>query len=175
MSKNCQSCGKELDDSAQFCDGCGASFVSADPNQQGQGNYAPPPPNQPYGQQQPPYGQQQPPYGQQQPNAGGAEEVFSPEDIEKNKTIAGLAYLIFFLPLVACPESRFARFHANQALVLLILFVASAIINVIPIIGCVISVIVWIFAIVVGIIGMINGFSGKAKRLPLIGKINIIK
>ncbi len=38
---------------------------------------------------------------------------FSAEDIEKNKTMAGLAYLIFFLPLIASPDSAFAKFHAN--------------------------------------------------------------
>lgn len=30
--------------------------------------------------------------------------VFDKEDVEKNKVMAGLAYIIFFLPLVACPE-----------------------------------------------------------------------
>lgn len=48
------------------------------------------------------------------------ENTYTPEDIEKNKTMAGLAYLLFFLPLIACPESRYAKFHANQALLLLI-------------------------------------------------------
>lgn len=40
------------------------------------------------------------------------ENTYTPEDIEKNKTMAGLAYLLFFLPLIACPESRYAKFHA---------------------------------------------------------------
>ncbi|NLA78908.1 MAG: hypothetical protein GX845_05135, partial [Erysipelothrix sp.] len=44
------------------------------------------------------------------------QEMFTQEDIEKNKTMAGLAYLIFFLPLVAAPESKFGKFHANQGL-----------------------------------------------------------
>ena len=160
MSKICHVCGKELDDSARFCDGCGTSFADAQPDQSSQTNYSPPP-NQGY--------------AQQTGGAAGAEEVFSPEDIEKNKTMAGLAYIIFFLPLVACPESRFARFHANQALLVLLLAIAATIVNVIPILGCIIAVIVWIFAGVLGIMGLINGFTGKAKRLPIIGKINIIK
>ena len=43
-------------------------------------------------------------------------------DIENNKIISGLSYLgiLFFLPLVAAPNSRFGKFHANQSLVLLI-------------------------------------------------------
>ena len=28
---------------------------------------------------------------------------------------------------------------------------------------------------ILGIMGLINGFGGKAKRLPLIGKFNILK
>ena len=45
---------------------------------------------------------------------------YSFEDIEKNKVVAALAYIIFFLPLMVCPESPFGKFHANQGLVLLI-------------------------------------------------------
>lgn len=48
------------------------------------------------------------------------ENTYTPEDIEKNKTIAGLSYFLFFLPLIACPESGYAKFHANQSLILLI-------------------------------------------------------
>ena len=42
-------------------------------------------------------------------------QQFAPEDIQKNKVISALSYLgiLFFLPLVAAPESRFGKFHAN--------------------------------------------------------------
>ena len=40
--------------------------------------------------------------------------VFEQTDIDNNKTIAGLAYFIFFLPLLVSPQSKFARFHANH-------------------------------------------------------------
>ena len=54
---------------------------------------------------------------------------FAAEDIEKNKVVAGLSYfgILFFLPLVAAPDSRFGKFHANQALVLLLAGVVGAI------------------------------------------------
>ena len=52
---------------------------------------------------------------------------------------------------------------------------SSGVINIIPLLGCVISVIGYIFFLVLFIMGMINGFSGKAKELPLVGKIRIIK
>lgn len=45
-------------------------------------------------------------------------KAYTEEDIQKNKTMAGLAYLLFFLPLVACPESEYGKFHANQSLLL---------------------------------------------------------
>lgn len=104
------------------------------------------------------------------------EETFTQEDnIDKNKTIMGLI-LIFFLPLIACPDSRYGRFHANQALILFIVGLAGSIIlSIIPIIGWILlpffSLAVFIFAI----IGLINGFGGKAKDLPLMGKIRILK
>lgn len=104
------------------------------------------------------------------------EEIFDSEDIEKNKTMAGLSYLIFFLPLIACPESRYAKFHANQALLLLIVSIAGNIVlGIIPIIGWILIPLFLIAICVFGIMGLINGFGGKAKRLPLFGKFTIIK
>lgn len=104
------------------------------------------------------------------------EDTYSAEDIEKGKTMAGLSYLIFFLPLVACPESKYARFHANQALLLLITAIAgNVILGIIPVIGWMLIPIFGIGILVLGIMGLINGFGGKAKRLPLIGKFTIIK
>ena len=110
-----------------------------------------------------------------QENLNLQEQTFTLEDIEKNKTMAGLAYLLFFLPLIVCPESRFAKFHANQALILVIVSIAGSIIlGIIPVIG-------WVFAVfgiatlVLGIMGLINGFGGKVKRLPIIGKYDILK
>lgn len=103
------------------------------------------------------------------------QETFEQADVEKNKTMAGLAYIIFFLPLVACPSSRYARFHANQALLLFIVAVAGNIVlGIIPIIGWILMPIFWLAIFVLAIIGLINGFGGKAKRLPVVGKYNIL-
>jgi uncharacterized membrane protein len=101
---------------------------------------------------------------------------FTTEDIEKNKVMAGLSYFIFFLPLIACPDSRFGKFHANQGLILLIFSVAGNIIlSIIPIIGWIILPLFEILILVFGIMGLINGFGGKAKSIPLIGNFTIIK
>lgn len=101
---------------------------------------------------------------------------FDQADIEKNKTMAGLAYIIFFLPLVACPDSPFGRFHANQGLVLLILGVAGSIIlTIIPVLGWIVLPFFSLFILVLVIVGLVNGLGGKAKELPLIGKFRLIK
>ncbi|HHZ02491.1 MAG TPA: hypothetical protein GX396_06090 [Tissierellia bacterium] len=106
-----------------------------------------------------------------------AQEVeFTQEDIEKNKTMAGLAYILFFLPLIVCPDSSYAKFHANQGLLLLIVSIAGNIIlGMIPIIGWILLPLFGIVILVFAIMGLVNGLGGKAKRLPLIGKYTILK
>ncbi len=106
----------------------------------------------------------------------GWEGAYPAEDIEKNRTMAGLSYLLFFLPLVACPESGYAKFHANQALLLLITGIAgNVILGIIPVIGWMLMPIFGIGILILGIMGLINGFGGKAKRLPLIGRFDILR
>ena len=60
-----------------------------------------------------------------------------PKDVEKNKVMAVLAYFIFFLPLLTdAKDSPFAKFHANQGLLLLLFSVIGQIVgSVVPIIG----------------------------------------
>ena len=104
------------------------------------------------------------------------QNIYTPEDIEKNKTMAGLAYLLFFLPLITCPESGYAKFHANQALLLLIVAIAgNVILGIIPIIGWMLMPVFGIGVLILGIMGLVSGFGGKAKRLPLIGRFDILK
>lgn len=110
-------------------------------------------------------------------NTGNSvEDVYDSEDIEKNKVISGLAYIIFFLPLLVCPTSKFGRFHANQGLSLFIVSVAGTIIlSIIPIIGWILLPLFSIAILIFAIIGLVNGIGGKAKELPIIGKIKLIK
>jgi len=100
---------------------------------------------------------------------------FDPQDIQTNKTISMLAYLIFFLPLLACPQSKFGRFHANQGLLVLLMYIASYIIGIIPFIGGIIGAILGLASLIFMILGMVNTSKGLAKELPLIGNISIIK
>ena len=104
------------------------------------------------------------------------ENDYTSEDIEKNKTMAGLSYFLFFLPLIVCPESGYAKFHANQSLLLLITGVAgNVILGIIPVIGWMLMPIFGAGILILGVMGLINGFGGKVKTLPLIGKFNILK
>ena len=101
---------------------------------------------------------------------------FTPEDIESNKVMAGLAYILFFLPLVVCPDSPYGRYHANQGLLLLLLGLGGSIIlSIIPIIGWLLLPIFALVVFIIAVIGLINGFTGKAKPIPIIGKYQLIK
>lgn len=101
---------------------------------------------------------------------------FLKEDIEKNKTVAGLAYILFFLPLLVCPDSKFGRFHANQGLLLLIVSIAgSFILSIVPFIGWVLLPFFSIAVMIVAIIALVNAMNGKAKELPICGKFRLLK
>ncbi|NLM46055.1 MAG: hypothetical protein GX200_04560 [Firmicutes bacterium] len=101
---------------------------------------------------------------------------FDPADVEKNKVMAALAYILFFLPLVACPDSRFGRYHANQGLILLIVaFIGCFILGMIPIIGWLLLPFYSIAIFVLFVIGLVTALNGKAKPLPIIGNIQLIK
>lgn len=102
--------------------------------------------------------------------------IIDPGDVEQNKTMAGLAYLLFFLPLVVCPDSTFGRFHANQSLILLIFgLVGSTVLSIIPILGWVLLPFFALGVLILAILGLINGLGGKVKELPIIGKFRLLK
>ncbi|MDR1135663.1 MAG: hypothetical protein LBL49_05740 [Clostridiales Family XIII bacterium] len=109
-----------------------------------------------------------------------------PGDINTNKIYGGLAYILFFLPLIICPNSKYGRFHANQSLLLVILSIAfnifSGIIRNIfgflsPLffIGSLVTAALWLLTLALFVMGLVNGFSGNARELPIIGKYRIIK
>lgn len=103
-------------------------------------------------------------------------EVFDREDIEKNKTMAGLAYFLFFLPLITCPDSRYAKYHANQGLILLIVnVVGSAVLRVLPVVGRILQPIFSLACLALIIMGLLNGLNGKAQELPFIGQYRLLK
>ena len=99
---------------------------------------------------------------------------FDPNDVQRNKGVAALAYLMLYLPLLASPESRFARFHANQALLNLLALLACAVVMIVPVLGWIIGPIASIVVSVFNIIGIVNACNGKANPMPIYGKFTII-
>ena len=103
-------------------------------------------------------------------------EEIDPEDIKKNKLMAILAYIgiLVLIPIICAKDSKFAKFHANQGLVL---FIGELICSVL----CTAKLIGWVFGIldavifVFAIIGIVYVCQGKAKELPIIGNIKILK
>lgn len=164
----CKNCNGTIEENAEFCSKCGSRVKEDD--QQTSGSSM---------------------------NASAVKKIltdtqddtssFDEKDINDNKVMAGLSYFIFFLPLLASPNSKFARFHANQSLILLITYILGGIVNAILsgiiiaiswrlwFLTSLINLIIWLPLGVLGIMGLINGFTGKAKQLPFIGKFKIIK
>lgn len=109
-------------------------------------------------------------------------------DIAKNKVVAVLSYIgiLFIVPLILAPDSKFARYHANQGLCLFIAEVVYGVIQMIlgwilgfiPIIGVVIMAIIGLLRIVflvLSILGIVNAAKGEMKPLPVIGGFDLIK
>jgi len=112
---------------------------------------------------------------------------FDQSDVEKNRVLGGLGYLVFFLPLLACPDSRFGRFCANQGLLLWIAgFVVwigfgllEWILGWIPFVGWLVYIVHSLANLAVGIIALYYMYlamsKGDAREIPVIGNYQIIK
>ncbi|MDD2337477.1 MAG: hypothetical protein PHD01_12965 [Geobacteraceae bacterium] len=103
-------------------------------------------------------------------------QMFENEDIEKNKAMAILAYIIFLIPLLAAKDSKFAMYHTNQGLVLFLVGLAVNVVGgIIPFIGWfVILPLGNLLVVVLAILGIINAAKGEAKPLPLIGGVKLL-
>lgn len=120
---------------------------------------------------------------------------FEKKDIEQNKVMAILAYfgILVFIPILAAKESKFARYHANQGLILFIVLISWSIADYIltsllrailwrgmglweiySLCGTILNLVYFVFTIL-AIIGIVNALNGKAKELPIIGKYKILK
>lgn len=126
-------------------------------------------------------------------------DMFSAEDIQSNKWAAVVATVqpLFFIPLIATPQSGFGKFYANQGLILLVMGVILGIVagiitavlgligtllGLIPYIGVILAALVSLLAIlidtVLGAVGaaaflflLISALQGKARYIPIVGKL----
>lgn len=205
----CSNCGAQAQDGVKFCPSCGESLGGVPtqpqapvytapaaptapvvPVQPQQPNYAPPTaPGAPAQYQPPVYTQQGAPAGPMLDEA---------QDAQANKGMAVLAYIIFFVPLIAGTHktSPFVKFHTNQGTVLFLaslacsvaLGIVSAIITAIftatlawgalLVIASIFSIIWLVYGIgvaVLAILGIVNAVNGRMKPLPVIGKFTLIK
>lgn len=187
----CTKCGTELKEDAKFCASCGApteqkAEPAAEEKQPGQNTY-----------QQNTYQQNTTSdFAQKFDQFTDTEDrtaEFDKADISANKVYAILAYIGFLVlvPLIAVPKSKFARFHANQGLVLLIGEVAYNIVR--SVLVYVLRLTMWgplrivynavkfatgavgLVFVVFAVIGIVNAAQGIAKELPLVGKVKILK
>ncbi len=90
-----------------------------------------------------------------------------------DRLFAGLAYFIFFLPLLMNPKTEFGTFHAKQGLVLLITSIlGNVILGIVPIFGWMLLPFFNLAVLIGAIWGLINGLNGKQVQLPLIGQFS---
>ena len=171
----CVKCGTQIDDTVKFCPGCGTptEAPATEPQAQTQQNTA------------------QTDFSAKFANLNNTADTtaeYDPADITNNKAMGILAYLgpLCFIPMFAAKESKFARFHTNQGLILLISCVAWSIVY--SILNWIILAISWRLYFISSIIGLfslaflalcvlgiVNVANGRAKELPIIGKFKILK
>ena len=173
--KNCTKCGANVSDEVEFCPGCGSPVEEATAQQT-----AP----------------QQNDFVSKVADLNNTADTtadFEQADINGNKLMAVLSYfgLLVLIPIFAAPKSKYARFHANQGLVLAIVEIVWSIISSIvkKILWAILGYNLWsvysllttllslvsIVFFVLAVIGIINAATGKAKELPIIGKFRILK
>lgn len=114
-----------------------------------------------------------------------AQPAAADNEVDSHKLLAVLGYILpilFFLPLVldGSKNNAFARFHANQQLLLLIAGVGVyAIHNVLFIMlmagGYFLIMLLNLAILVLAIMGVINAVQGHMKELPVIGQFRLLK
>lgn len=164
--KVCRKCGKSaISDSDMFCADCGgdlieksefADFVAANPEDDEQnGGYTS--------------------YTRTESInfVDDGEPYYSQDDIANNKVYAVLSYIgiLFLVPMIGAKNSPYAKFHANQGLLLfivnVIIGVASEFFHYLGILN--------IVTLVFMVMGIVNAAKGKTERLPVFGKFDLYK
>jgi uncharacterized membrane protein len=170
----CGNCGTQVQDGVKFCPSCGgqigaAPAQQAQPGQRQQTGYIP-------------------------PVVPGAPAQTDIRDVQDNKGMAIVAYILFFIPLLtgAHRNSTFVKYHTNQGTVLFIVCIAwgvaywiiTAIFTALllhaatwglwSVITTILSFL-WLIPTILCEVGIINAVNGRYKPLPLIGGISIIK
>lgn len=105
-------------------------------------------------------------------------------DSGKNRVLGIISYIgiLFIVPILMSTKSKFARYHANQGLVIFlatfILSVICGVISSIPsmsVVGELLSAILSFVAFIYEILGIVSAAKGEMKDLPVVGKFKILK
>lgn len=114
--------------------------------------------------------------------------IYTQQEINDGKVFAILAYIgiLVLIPIFAAKDNKFARYHANQGLILFIGEIIYAIIY--QVVAYLVLASFWglywlvtilglvgLVFLVFAILGIVNAASGKTKELPVIGGIQILK
>ncbi|MDR1432621.1 MAG: hypothetical protein LBI99_10960 [Propionibacteriaceae bacterium] len=110
------------------------------------------------------------------------------EDVQANKGMAIIAYILFFVPLIAgtYKTSPYVKYHTNQGTALFVSMLAYGVasgilgfvLGFIPIIG---GILIWLVnlcslaLVALMVLGIVNAANGVEKPLPVIGSIQIIR
>lgn len=196
----CENCGKQLEENARFCTSCGASYQTNDEEnstsenlKESQETTTQPEPTTEEKLQQATATIDA--VAQKLGNTTDHTSDFSKTDIEANKGPALLSYfgLLVLVPIFAAKHSPYARYHANQGLVLFVGMLVWAVIDgavtallrallgnalglwgMYSLCGTALNIIYAGFSIL-AVIGIINVLNERAKELPIIGKYKILK
>ena len=103
--------------------------------------------------------------------------------MEENRYIAALAYvwILFLIPMLAKPQSAFARAHTNQGILLFLASIAVGLITfllsfvpIINILGWIVSVLFSLAYTVAAIYQIVLCVQGRFKPVPLVGNIKVL-
>jgi uncharacterized membrane protein len=89
----------------------------------------------------------------------------------KNTTMAIIAYVAFFIPLLAEDKNDpFVKFHVKQGMVLFVAWIAAVFVSMVPLVGWMLSPLLSLAMLALMVIGIMGAYKGEQKPLPLIGK-----
>lgn len=107
-------------------------------------------------------------------NTSDSKKKIASENVQKNRGMAALAYILFLIPLFLGKESKFVQYHVYQGIRLIRCYFISIVIYFVvsffvPFMGGILrpfmSVIAF-FLLVLDIIGIIHALKGEMKPLP---------
>lgn len=113
--------------------------------------------------------------------------TFDSRDVSQNKVLGGLGYLLPFVPVFACPGSKFGKYCANQGLlfwlvllaVQLLFWILGLVFGWVPVLG---SLLAWVGYIARAAVFLLELYymimamtKGQAKEVPIIGGFSLIR